>query len=175
MGNGLRVILAPMNNTEAVTLLVLVGVGSRYETKKSTASLIFWSICFSKELRAGRSRDKSIAELNKIGSDHNAFTTKEATGFWVKASAKDFDVALDIVSDILLEPLFKEEEVEKERNVIFQEIDMRKDNPRMEAQEILESIILGDQPVVGISPEAKNGGVNKKRRYYKLRNEKLSF
>ena len=87
------------------------------------------------------------SELNKIGSDHNAFTTKEATGFWVKASAKDFDVALDIVSDILLEPLFKEEEVEKERNVIFQEIDMRKDNPRMEAQEILESIILGDQPV----------------------------
>ena len=48
LGNGLRVILAPMNNTEAVTLLVLVGVGSRYETKKSTASLIFWSICFSK-------------------------------------------------------------------------------------------------------------------------------
>ena len=114
--------------------------------------------------------------MNKIGSDHNAFTSKEATGFWVKASAKDFDVALDIVSDILLEPLFKEEEVEKERNVIFQEIDMRKDNPRMEAQEILESIILGDQPVGwDIAGSKKTVASIKREDIIKLRSEKLSF
>ena len=88
-----------------------------------------------------------LRELDKIGADHNAFTTKEATGFWVKASAKDFDIALDVISDILLEPLFKEEETEKERNVIFQEIDMRNDNPRLKTQENLENIVFGDQPV----------------------------
>ena len=52
-----------------------------------------------------------------------------------------------VISDILLEPLFKEEEVEKERNVIFQEIDMRKDNPRLKTQEILDNVVFGDQPV----------------------------
>ena len=88
-----------------------------------------------------------LRELDKIGADHNAFTTKEATGFWVKTSAKDFDIALDVISDILLEPLFKEEETEKERNVIFQEIDMRNDNPRLKTQENLENIVFGDQPV----------------------------
>lgn len=147
LGNGLRVILAPMDNTEAVTLLVLVGVGSRYETKKINGVSHFLEHMFFKGTKSRPEPGQVSSELNKIGSDHNAFTTKEATGFWVKTSAKDFDVALDIVSDILLEPLFKEEEVEKERNVIFQEIDMRKDNPRMEAQEILERVFFGDQPI----------------------------
>lgn len=147
LDNGLRAVLAPMNNTEAVTLLVLVGVGSRYETKKINGVSHFLEHMFFKGTKSRPEPGQVNSELNKIGSDHNAFTTKEATGFWVKASSKDFDVALDIVSDILLEPLFKEEEVEKERNVIFQEIDMRKDNPHMEAQEILESVFFGDQPV----------------------------
>lgn len=147
LDNGLRVILAPMNNTEAVTLLVLVGVGSRYETKKINGVSHFLEHMFFKGTKSRPEPGQVNSELNKIGSDHNAFTTKEATGFWVKTSVKDFDVALDIVSDILLEPLFKEEEVEKERNVIFQEIDMRKDNLRLEAQEILESLFFGDQPV----------------------------
>ena len=147
LDNGLRVVLAPMNNTEAVTLLVLVGVGSRYETKKINGISHFLEHMFFKGTKSRPEPGQVVGELDKIGADHNAFTTKEATGFWVKTSAKDFDVALDVVSDILLEPLFKEEEVEKERNVIFQEIDMYEDNPRRKAQENLENIVFGDQPV----------------------------
>jgi len=147
LDNGLRVVLAPMNNTEAVTLLVLVGVGSRHETKKINGVSHFLEHMFFKGTKSRPEPGQVVRELDKIGADHNAFTTKEATGFWVKTSAKDFDVALDVVSDILLEPLFKEEEVEKERNVIFQEIDMRNDNTRLKAQENLENIVFGDQPV----------------------------
>jgi len=147
LDNGLRVVLAPMNNTEAATLLVLVGVGSRYETKRINGISHFLEHMFFKGTKSRPEPGQVVRELDKIGADHNAFTTKEATGFWVKTSAKDFDVALDVVSDILLEPLFKKEEVEKERNVIFQEIDMRNDNPRLKAQENLENIFLGDQPV----------------------------
>lgn len=147
LDNGLRVILAPMNNTEAMTLLVLVGVGSRYETKKINGISHFLEHMFFKGTKNRPKPGQVHGELDKIGADHNAFTTKEATGFWVKASAKDFDVALDIVSDILLEPLFKEEEMEKERSVIFQEIDMYEDNPRRKVQEIMESVFFGDQPV----------------------------
>jgi len=147
LDNGLRAVLAPMNNTEAATLLVLVGVGSRYETKKINGVSHFLEHMFFKGTKSRPEPGQVLRELDKIGADHNAFTTKEATGFWVKTSAKDFDVALDVVSDILLEPLFKEEEVEKERNVIFQEIDMRNDNTRLKAQENLENIVFGDQPV----------------------------
>ena len=147
LDNKLRVILAPMNNTEAVTLLALVGVGSRYETKKINGVSHFLEHMFFKGTKSRPEPGQVLRELDKIGADHNAFTTKEATGFWVKASAKDFDVALDVISDILLEPLFKEEETEKERNVIFQEIDMRNDNPRLKTQENLENIVFGDQPV----------------------------
>jgi len=139
--------LAPMDNTEAVTLLVLVGVGSRYETKRINGVSHFLEHMFFKGTKSRPEPGQVVRELDKIGADHNAFTTKEATGFWVKTSAKDFDVALDVVSDILLEPLFKEEEVEKERNVIFQEIDMRNDNTRLKTQENLENIVFGDQPV----------------------------
>ena len=60
LDNGLRAILAPMNNTEAVTLLVLVGVGSRYETKKSTAFRIFGAYVFQRAPEAGRSRGKFL-------------------------------------------------------------------------------------------------------------------
>lgn len=147
LNNGLRVILSPMNNTEAVTLLVLVGVGSRYETKEINGISHFLEHMFFKGTKSRPEPGQILRELDKIGADHNAFTTKEATGFWVKTSGEDFDIALDVISDILFEPLFKKEEVEKERNVIFQEIDMRKDNPRLNVQEIMEGMFFGDQPV----------------------------
>ncbi len=147
LDNGLRVILAPMSNTEAVTLLVLVGVGSRYETKKINGISHFLEHMFFKGTKSRPEPGQILRELDKIGADHNAFTTKEATGFWVKTSGDDFDIALDVTSEILFEPLFKKEEVEKERNVIFQEIDMRKDNSRLNVQEIMEGLFFGDQPV----------------------------
>lgn len=147
LDNGLRVILAPMSNTEAVTLLVLVGVGSRYETKEINGISHFLEHLFFKGTKSRPESGQVNKDLDKMGADYNAFTTKEATGFWVKTSAKDFDAGLDIVSDILLEPLFKKEEMEKERGVISQEIDMYEDNPKRKVQTVLESVIFGDQPV----------------------------
>ena len=147
LDNGLRVILVPMSNTETVTLLVLVGVGSRYETKEINGISHFLEHMFFKGTKSRPEAGQVLIGLDKIGADHNAFTSKESTGFWVKTSAKDFDTGLDIVSDILLEPIFKKEELEKERSVIFQEIDMYEDSPRQKSQSVLENIIFGDQPV----------------------------
>ena len=104
-----------MSNTEAVTLLVLVGVGSRYETKEINGISHFLEHMFFKGTKSRPESGQINKYLDNIGADYNAFTTKEATGFWVKTSAKDFDAGLDIVSDILLEPLFKKEEMEKEK------------------------------------------------------------
>lgn len=139
--------MAPMNNTDAVTLSVSVKVGSRWETEKISGISHFLEHLFFKGTKSRPEPGQVHKDLNKIGADHNAFTSKEMTNFWVKSSSKDFDIALDVVSDILLEPIFKEEEIEKERGVIMQEIDMYEDNLRCKAQSVLESVVFGDQPI----------------------------
>lgn len=145
--NGLKVIVSPMENTETVTILVLVGVGSRYETKNINGISHFLEHLFFKGTKSRPNPGDVHKELDRIGAIHNASTSKENTGFWVKSSAKDFDTSLDIVSDILLEPLFKEEEIEKERGVILQEISMYEDDPRRRIMDILENVLYGDQPI----------------------------
>jgi predicted Zn-dependent peptidase len=147
LSNGLRVIAAPMENTDAVTLLVLAGVGSRYETKNINGISHFLEHLFFKGTKSRPKPGEVFKELDRIGSAYNAFTSKETTGFWVKSSAKDFDIGLDIVSDILQEPLFKKEEIEKERGVILQEINMYEDEPRRNVWNVLENVLYGDQPV----------------------------
>ncbi len=144
--NGLRVILAPMENTGAVTLLVLVGVGSRYETKKISGISHFLEHLFFKGTKNRPKPGQIHKELDKMGAEHNAFTSKEMTGFWVKTSAKDFVTGLDIVSDILLNPIFKSEEIEKERGVILQELNMYEDIPQQKVWDELYEILFKDQP-----------------------------
>ena len=147
LDNGLRVILAPMNNTDAVTFLVLVKTGSRRETKNVNGISHFLEHMFFKSTKNRPGLGEVFRDLNKIGAAHNAFTSKETTGFWVKSSAKDADTSIDIISDILTAPLFKSEEMEKERNVIMQEIDMYEDNPSQKIQDVLENVTFGDQPM----------------------------
>jgi predicted Zn-dependent peptidase len=136
-----------MENSEAITIQVLVGVGSRYEPKKINGISHFLEHMFFKGTKSRPKPGQVHKDLNKIGAAYNAFTSKENTGFWVKSSAKDFDVGLNVVSDILLEPLFKNEEIEKERNVIIQEINMIEDDPPRKIISDLENVLYGNQPV----------------------------
>lgn len=147
LSNGLRVISAPMENTDAVTFLVLVGVGSRYETKNINGISHFLEHLFFKGTKSRPKPGQVFKDLDKIGATYNAFTSKETTGFWVKSATDDFDVGLDIVSDILLEPLFKKEEIDRERGVILQEINMYEDEPRRRVWDMLENVMYGDQPI----------------------------
>jgi len=147
LSNGLRVVLAPMENTEAATLSVLVGAGSRYETKNINGVSHFLEHLFFKGTKSRPKPGQVFKDLDKIGAAYNAFTSKESTGFWVKSATEDFDIGLDIVSDILLEPLFKPEEIEKERGVILQEINMIEDDPMRKVWDIFENVFYGDQPI----------------------------
>ena len=144
--NGLRCIVAPMPDTEAVTLWVLFGTGSKYETKKINGISHFLEHLFFKGTKKRPRPGQIWRELDKTGSQKNAFTSKEFTGYYVKSASKFFDVSLDVVSDILLNPLFKKEEIEKERGVILQEISMYEDDPRRQVYEVLEELLYGDCP-----------------------------
>ena len=154
--NGLRCIVAPMKDTQAVTLWALFGTGSKYETKKINGVSHFLEHLFFKGTKSRPRPGQIWKELDRIGAQRNAFTSKEYTGYYVKAAAKHFDIGLDVVSDILLEPLFKKDEIEKERGVILQEIAMYEDNPQHQAYELFEELMYGDQPAgweISGSPE----------------------
>lgn len=158
--NGLRALVAPMKSTEAVTILVLVNTGSVYETKNISGVSHFLEHLFFKGT-AARPRPGQVArEIDSLGAEHNAFTSKEITGFWIKSSYRHFDRALEIITDLLLNSLFKSEEIEKERGVILQEISMDEDIPQRNVRDIFDELMYNDQPagwnILGTSHSIKN-------------------
>ena len=146
LDNGIRVVVSPMPGTKTITLLVLVGAGSKYETKNLNGISHFLEHLFFKGTKNRPKAGEINKALDRMGAEHNAFTSKEVTGYWVKAADKYFKNALDIVSDILLEPLFKKEEMERERGVILQEISMYEDLPQKKVLDLWDDVLYGDQP-----------------------------
>ena len=112
--NGLRIITMPQKSTQAVTVLVLVGTGSKYEKKDINGISHFLEHMFFKGTK-NRPDKLEIAEtLDKICGIYNAFTGEDYTGYFAKVAASKLDVALDWVSDIFLNSLLPEKEMEKE-------------------------------------------------------------
>src|SRR3989338_6298420 len=124
LNNGLRILLAPQPQSLAVTVLVLVAAGSKYETKNINGISHFLEhMCFKGTKKRPRSIDIA-SELDGIGAQYNAFTSLEYTGYYAKAQPEHFKKISDIISDIYLNQLFVEEEINKERGVIVEEINM---------------------------------------------------
>lgn len=144
--NGLRLVTVPMKNTQAVTVLVLVGTGSKYETKEINGMSHFLEHMFFKGTKKRPNTSKLIEPLDKIGGEYNAFTSQESTGFWAKVESRHFDVALDWISDILLNSKFDSGEIEKEKGVITEEINMYLDQPQRYVSDLWEKLLYGDQP-----------------------------
>jgi len=144
--NGLRIITHPMENTQAVTLLILVGAGSKYEKKETNGiSHLLEHMAFRGTKKRPRTLDIA-KELDKVGGLYNAFTGKELMGFWVKVDSKHFDLSCDILSDMIFNSLFKEKEIEKEKKAIIEEINMYLDTPQTYVLELWEKLLYGDQP-----------------------------
>lgn len=144
--NGLRVITAPQENTETVTVLVLVGTGSKYETKDISGISHFLEHLFFKGTKNKPTALDVIEPLDKVGGVYNAFTSQECTGFFAKVEASHFELALEWVSDILLNSTFPTKEIEKEKGVIIEEINMYYDDPRRYVQTLWTKLLYGDQP-----------------------------
>ncbi len=144
--NGLRLITIPMENTNSVTVLILVGTGSKYETKEINGISHFLEHMFFKGTK-NRPNTLEISEtLDAVGGEYNAFTSKEVTGFWAKVDKRHKDVALDWISDIFLNSKFDEKEVEKEKGVIIEEVNMYLDTPTAYISDLFEELLYGDQP-----------------------------
>ncbi|MEK9134752.1 MAG: pitrilysin family protein [Patescibacteria group bacterium] len=144
--NGLRIITVPQDNTETVTVLVLVGTGSKYETKDISGISHFLEHLFFKGTKEKPTALAVIEPLDKVGGVYNAFTSQECTGFYAKVEASHFELALEWVSDILLNSTFPAKEIEKEKGVIIEEINMYYDDPRRYVQTLWTKLLYGDQP-----------------------------
>jgi predicted Zn-dependent peptidase len=144
--NGLRIITVPQKGTQAVTVLVLVGTGSKYEKKEISGISHFLEHMYFKGTRKRPSALAVSETLDKIGGIYNAFTSEEFTGYFAKVSAEKTDLALDWVSDIYLNSLLPKKEVEKERGVIIEELNMYFDTPMIYIGELWKTLLYGDQP-----------------------------
>jgi predicted Zn-dependent peptidase len=144
--NGLRLITVPMESANSVTVLILVGTGSKYETKDINGISHFLEHMFFKGTQK-RPTTLDISEtLDNIGGEYNAFTGNEITGYWAKVDKKHADIALDWISDIFLNSKFDEAEIEREKGVIIEEANMYLDTPRAYVQELWNELLYGDSP-----------------------------
>ena len=145
--NGLTLITMNIPYLDSVTSMIAVGAGSRYETKKINGISHFLEHMFFKGSRKYPSAEKISTLVDSIGAINNAATDKEVTFYWIKSASKHIELATDILSSMLKESLLAEDEIEREKGVIIEELRMYRDNPTRYVWELYERLQFGDQPL----------------------------
>jgi predicted Zn-dependent peptidase len=147
LNNGLQTLTVPMSGTKTVTVLAMVKTGSRYETKENNGISHFLEHMFFKGTEKRPTSIDIAGELDGVGGEYNAFTGKEYTGFFAKVGSGKTELAMDVVSDILANSKFEEEEIKREKGVIVEEINMYHDNPLIYIEDVFEQCLYGDTPL----------------------------
>lgn len=144
--NGLRLLTISHEDAKTATVLLLVGTGSKYEPKELNGISHFLEHMLFKGT-ANHPTALDVAEvLDRVGGSYNAFTGGDSTGYYAKVDAAHFDLALEWVSDIFLHSLLPASEMEKEKGVVAEEINMYRDNPASHVQSVWSRLLYGDQP-----------------------------
>ncbi|MFN3301629.1 MAG: M16 family metallopeptidase [Patescibacteria group bacterium] len=145
--NGVKIILAPMKNTRAVTTMALLPFGSRFEKKEEAGIAHFIEHMLFKGTKKRPSALAITKELDALGAAYNAFTSRDSTGYWIKILKESLPQALDILSDIFFNSLFNPQEVEKEKGVILEEIRLYQDNPALYIYDLFYETFFGEHPL----------------------------
>ena len=145
--NGLRIVSKKLENTNSVTVLILVGAGSRYETLKMNGISHFLEHMFFKGAEKYKTTKEVSEVIDNVGGDFNAFTGKEYAGYYVKLSAENWKLAVDLLSDMLINSKFAVEEIDKERGVIMEEYNMYQDTPMYQIGWDFERLVFGEHPM----------------------------
>src|SRR5918993_4563821 len=130
LANGVRLLTAPMPHVQSTSCFLMFAAGSRYETAETNGIAHFAEHMFFKGTER-RPNAKDIAgEVDSIGGEFNAFTGKEYTGYYVKCAAEHRLLALDVLVDMIRHSKFEPEEIDREKGVIVEEMNMYFDTPR---------------------------------------------
>jgi predicted Zn-dependent peptidase len=168
--NGMRVVSDAMPHLETVSMGVWVGVGARHETAPEQGiSHLLEHMAFKGTER--RSAQAIAEEIEAVGGELNAATSLETTAYFSRVLAGDIGLALDIVADILQSPRHSEEELDREREVILQEIAATRDSPDEIAYELLQEVAFPDQaigrPILGTAASVRGFQASDLRRFLK--------
>src|SRR6266542_366773 len=147
LDNGLRLLTASMPQVASTTCFVFLAAGSRYETPETNGIAHFAEHMFFKGTeRRPTARDIGMA-IDGIGGEFNAFTGKEYTGYYVKCASEHQGIALDVLADMLRHSKFEEEEIDREKGVIVEEMNMYFDTPRDFIGGVYDDLLYGDHPL----------------------------
>lgn len=144
--NGLTVIYQE-KEANSVAVEILVKAGSNKENAKQRGISHFIEHLVFEGTKKRANSQKIANEIERIGGELNAYTSNEKTCFFAKVPKKSFVIALEIIADIVQNPLFKEEDIKKEKNVVGKEIDMVNDNPRFYQWILFEKNLYDKHPV----------------------------
>jgi predicted Zn-dependent peptidase len=147
LSNGLRVLTAPLAHAKSVSCFVMLAAGSRYERADNRGIAHFAEHMFFKGTdRRPTARDLTTI-IDGIGGEFNAFTSKEYTGYFVRCAGADRDTAFDVLLDMLRHSKFDSEEIDREKGVILEEMNMYNDTPRDKIGTVYEQLMFGDNPL----------------------------
>src|SRR5256886_5716144 len=147
LGNGLRVLLAPMPQAKSVTCSIMLAAGSRYETRETNGIAHFAEHMFFKGTENRPSSRIISGEIDAIGGEFNAFTSKEYTGYYVRCAAEHRDTAMDVLVDMLRNSKFDAGESDREQGGIVEEMNMYFDTPRDYVSGAYDELVYGDHPL----------------------------
>tara|TARA_B100001741_G_C16515640_1_gene582081 strand:- start:194 stop:1462 length:1269 start_codon:yes stop_codon:yes gene_type:complete len=157
--NGLRIITVPVKGNPTVSVMAFVETGSNYETEKTNGLSHFLEHMFFKGTETRTLHDISES-FDGIGAVNNAFTSEECTAYWAKAHYKHRNKLIESIADMYLNSTFPKEEIEKERGVIIEEINMYEDLPQRKVYDVLQHVMYGEQPagrpIIGPKTNIKN-------------------
>ena len=145
--NGLRLLTAPMPTSQSVACFVMLAAGSRYETPETNGIAHFAEHMFFKGTERRPTARDIGSEIDGIGGEFNAFTGKEYTGYYVRCAAEHRLLALDVLVDMIRHSKFEPEEIDREKGVIVEEMNMYFDTPRDYIGGVYDSLLYGDQPL----------------------------
>ncbi len=153
LSNGIPLFVIPRTDVPSATIMVSVNVGSRYESDDiAGASHFIEHLMFKGTKRRPTSVDIS-RELDRFGAEYNAYTSKDTTTYYVKIDAAELPRAIDLLNDMLAHSKFEQEELDRERNVIIEEINMYDDNPASKMEDLLEGVTFAGstlgRPIAG--------------------------
>ncbi len=147
LDNGLRIITSTMPHTRSVSLSFYIGVGSRYETEaQAGVSHFIEHLCFRGTPKRATAHELSVA-IEGVGGILNGGTDKEVTVYWAKVAQPHFALALDVLADMLLNSKFDPLDIERERQIIIEEIHMTKDSPAQQVNMLIDELLWPGHPL----------------------------
>ena len=142
--NGIPVVMESFKNVRSVAIGVWVKVGSRYETPAMNGISHFLEHMFFKGTKKRSPKDIAV-EIDSMGGDLNAFTSRENTAFYIKVLDEYLEKGVDLLSDIFVHSTFPEDELEKEKKIIKEEVKMVEDTPDDYIHDLFNQTIWGDE------------------------------